>query len=222
MTKKTAIILGATGLIGSLLLDQLLQDDSYNLIKVFARRSTGKVSPKIEEYIIDLMLLEDYKEDFIGDEVYCCIGTTTAKTKDRSIYKSIDYGIPVTAAKLAKANGINTMVTISSMGADKNSPIFYNRTKGEMEEAVLTQEIKNTYILRPSLIKGSRKENRIGEQIGSFIAKIIDPLLIGKMKNYRSIKATTIANAMQIIVKKPSESSIVLSDEIKNIVNNNK
>ncbi|WP_028889718.1 NAD(P)H-binding protein [Tenacibaculum ovolyticum] len=211
---KTAIVLGATGLTGSLLLNKLLKDDNYKTIKVFTRRSTGNKSPKIKEFIVDLLLLDQFTTDFIADEVFCCIGTTAKKTKDKAIYKLIDYGIPVTAAKLAKANGIEIFTVVSAMGANLKSNVFYNKTKGEMEASVLEQKIKHTFILRPSLIKGNRQESRLGEDIGNFIANFINPFLIGGFKKYRSIKGETIATAMINIVKlKPAE-SIILSNKI--------
>src|SRR5699024_8062889 len=108
---KTAIILGATGLTGGHLLDLLLEDDSFNKILVFTRRKTGKEHPKLEEHIIDLLELDDYKNLFKGDVVF----TTKAKTPDKNLYKAIDYGIPVTAAKLAKQNGIKSYIVISAL-----------------------------------------------------------------------------------------------------------
>jgi uncharacterized protein YbjT (DUF2867 family) len=163
---KTAIILGATGLTGRFLLDQLIADKNYSKIKLFSRSSADVESEKIQEFLVDLLELEKYKVDFTGDEVYCCIGTTAAKTKDKEKYKKKDYGIPVTVAKLAKENNIETFIVMSSMGADAKSSVFYNKTKGEMERDVLTQNIKNTFILRPSIIGGKRNEFRLGETVG--------------------------------------------------------
>ncbi|CAL2082924.1 Nucleoside-diphosphate sugar epimerase [Tenacibaculum sp. 190524A02b] len=214
---KTAIIIGATGLTGGLLLEKLLKDDSYKLIKVFGRRTTGIQSSKLKEFIGDIINLQTFKKDFTADEVFCCIGTTAKKTKDKETYKTIDYGIPKKAAILAKENGIKTFVVISAMGANSKSTIFYNKTKGEMEKAVLKQQIENTYILRPSLIKGKRTEFRLGEDMGNFFATLINPFLIGSLRKYRSIKAETIAKSMQNIVKYLPKQHIILSDEIKQI-----
>lgn len=214
---KTAIVLGATGLTGSILLENLLNDSNYKKIKIFTRRSVNIQSPKIEEYIVDLLKLEAEKENFTANEVFCCIGTTTKKTKDKSVYKAIDFGIPSMAAKLSKENKCKTFVVMSSMGANANSSIFYNRIKGEMEQAVLSNNIENTYVFRPSLINGTRSEGRFGEDIGNFIAKIINPLLIGGLKKYRSIKAETIAKAMQKIVVEQPNQKIISSDLIQHI-----
>jgi uncharacterized protein YbjT (DUF2867 family) len=212
MKQKTAIILGATGLTGSLLLRRLIADDSYSTIKLFSRRTSGNPSPKIKEFIGDILQLEQFKNDFTADVVYCCVGTTSAKTKDRVIYKAIDFGIPFTAAKLAKENSIPTFLVISSMGANTRSKIFYSRTKGEMEQAVLDQKIPHTYILRPSLILGDRNESRMAEKAGAFIMKLAGSLLVGKLKTYRAIEADRIAAAMISLAQSKPDLRIVKSD----------
>lgn len=214
---KTAIILGATGLTGGLLLEQLIADKTYTKIILFSRSSVENSSPKIEEHLVDLLKLEEYKSQFIGDEVYCCIGTTAAKTKDNLKYKQIDYGIPVTAAKLAKQNNINTFIVISAMGADASSSVFYNKTKGEMERDVLRQKIPNTFILRPSLIGGKRNEFRLGENIGKVIMSIFNPLFMGPLKKYKMIHPEKIATCMHWLANNTSEKTIISSDEIEEI-----
>lgn len=216
---KTAIILGATGLTGNLLLEKLIADKNYSKIKLFSRNSVDVSSGKIEEFIIDLLALEDSINDFVADEVFCCIGTTAAKTKDKKLYKAIDSGIPVTAAKIAKENGIGTFIVISSMGADANSSVFYNRTKGEMECDVLKHSIKNTYILRPSLIGGNRNEFRLGEKIGKGIMRIFNPLLVGSLEKYKMIHPEKIANCMRILANTKPNETIFSSDNIQEIAN---
>lgn len=209
--KKTAIILGATGLTGSILLERLLKDPSYEKIKLFSRSSAKVNSPKIEEYIIDLFDLEKHADDFIADVVFCCIGTTNAKTPDKETYRKIDYGIPVSAAQLASEKGIDTFIVISSLGANPNSSLFYSKTKGEMEQEVLAQKIKNTYILKPSLIVGKRKERRFGENMAAVFMKIFGFLIPEK---YKMIKAETIAKAMQVLAKKGYSKREIPSSEI--------
>ncbi|MFC2087263.1 NAD-dependent epimerase/dehydratase family protein [Bacteroidota bacterium] len=176
MNHKTAIVLGGTGLTGNLLLKRLMADDSYTTIKLFSRRASGIRSEKLEEFIGDLLWLEQFKNDFTGDEVFCCVGTTSAKSKDRVVYKAIDFGIPYAAAKLARENNIPTYLVISSMGANTRSRIFYSRTKGEMEQAVLGEKIPHTYILRPSLILGKRADNRISERMGAAMIQLAKSL----------------------------------------------
>ncbi|TRO67579.1 NAD-dependent epimerase/dehydratase family protein [Christiangramia sabulilitoris] len=217
MEHKTAIILGATGLTGSILLDKLLRDERYRKIKVFTRNHVAQKHEKIEEYLIDLFELHQFSELFQGDEVYCCIGTTQSKTPDREMYRKVDYCIPATAAKLARKNNINTFQVISAMGADEHSRIFYNRVKGEMEGAVMEQGILNTYILQPSLISGDREERRPFEFILKKIMSVGDHLLVGNLKKYRSIHPETIANAMIILANREYQSGRIQNDEIKKI-----
>lgn len=214
---KTAIILGASGLTGKLLLNRLLEDESYEIVKIFTRRSLQLVHPKLKEYVGDLLKLEGFKKDFTANEVYCCIGTTAKQTKDKADYRKIDFGIPATAAKLCKENKIETFLVISALGANAKSKVFYNKTKGEMEKLVLNQKIANTYILRPSLIKGKREENRLGEGVGAIIMKIVNPFLFGGWKKYRAIEADTIANALHALAQAKPDYQIIESDKIQEI-----
>jgi len=219
MKQKTAIILGATGLTGSLLLSRLIEDASYSTIKLFSRRPSGNPSPKIKEFIGDMLHLEQFRNDFTADVVFCCVGTTSAKTKERTIYKAIDFGIPFAAAKLAKENSIPTFLVISSMGANSKSRIFYSRTKGEMEQAVLDQRIPHTYIIRPSLILGDRSESRMAENAGAFIMKTVSTLMVGKLKKYRAIEADRIAAAMIDLEQSKPDIRIVESDILQELGN---
>lgn len=218
---KIAIILGATGLTGTILLDKLLADTRYERIKLFSRKTIGISHPKIEEHLINVLQLESYSNHFHGDEVFCCIGTTNAKTPDKGLYRSIDYGIPVTAAKLCEQNHIDTFIVISALGADSKSNIFYNRTKGEMEETVLNFKIPKVHILQPSLIGGKRKEKRNGEYFFKLLMKLINPLLIGSLKKYRSIHPKKIVYSMIWLANNFSEKQRIVSSEIEEIYVNN-
>ncbi len=220
---KTAIIIGATGLTGNLLLQNLLKDSRYEQIKLFSRRSIGIKHSKIIEKTGDLIELDTFKNDFIADEVYCCIGTTAKKTPDKKIYRKIDFGIPVIAAKLCKDNNIDTFLVISSLGANSESTVFYSKTKGEMEYAVLKEKIPNTYILRPSIILGLREESRLGENIGKGFLKTFQFLFFGGLKKYKPIEARTIVKAMILLAntKPKTKISIIESDKIEEIAARN-
>lgn len=221
MKTKTAIILGATGLTGNLLLQQIVNDEAFTKIILFSRRRVNLQHPKIEERLIDLFQLEKYQEQFQGDVVFCCVGTTKKKTPDKEIYRKVDFGIPVAAAKLAKQNNIPKIIVISALGADKNSSFFYNKTKGKMEEKVLEQQLPETYILRPSLIDGNRKEKRPFEFAWKQVMKIANFLMLGPLKKYRSIKAETIAECMRLLSKTSYKKQIIESEGIKKIVSEN-
>lgn len=209
---KTAIILGATGLTGGILLNKLIDDTSFGKIKLFSRSSAGKTSSKIEEHIIDMFQLEKYSKDFNADVVFCCIGTTKGKTPNKETYRKIDYGIPVAAAKLSKMNDINTFIVISALGANENCSIFYNKTKGEMERDVINQNIENTYILQPSLIVGDRNESRLGENVAEIFMKYFGFLV---PKKYKMIEAETIAEAMRVLSESNYSKIIITSEKIK-------
>jgi uncharacterized protein YbjT (DUF2867 family) len=170
---------------------------------------------KVNQYVGNLFELENFKADFTGDEVYCCIGTTAKKTPDKVVYTAIDYGIPVAAAKLSKENGIDTFLVVSALGANANSSIFYNKTKGEMERDVLLNKIQNTFVLQPSIIEGKRNEQRIGEKIGLAVFKLVQPLFFGKLKKYKITKAEHIAQTMVNLANSPSNKELIASHDIE-------
>lgn len=215
--KKEAIVLGGTGATGSKLVRLLLKDKRYSKVKLFSRSGCDINHNKIEEHIINLFELENCADDFTGNDVFCCIGTTKAKTPKKKKYKKIDYGIPVTAAKLAKANGIEKFVVISALGANANSNIFYNQIKGKMQEAVLEEDIQHTYILQPSLIVAERKETRIMEKIGTIVMNFINPLLFGSVKKYKSITDSTIAKTMLWLANNNYQDTVITSDVIQKL-----
>ncbi|WP_458626552.1 NAD(P)H-binding protein [Winogradskyella sp. PC D3.3] len=219
--KKTAIILGASGLTGGFVLQKLIEDERYDTIKLFSRSKMEGLPNKVQQFIGNLLEINQFKADFTADDVYCCIGTTAKKTPNKTLYKKIDFGIPVAAAKLSKENNIPTFLVISAMGANKNSTVFYNKTKGEMENSILKQQIKNTFVLRPSLIGGDRQETRLLEKIGLVIFKVIQPLFIGKLKKYKIVNAKTIAQAMIHLANTNDYADVIITSEDINKLGNN-
>ena len=217
-----AIILGSTGLTGSLLLAQLLKDDRYSEVALISRKSSGVQHPKVTEHIVNLFNLDQHNELFKADHIFCCIGTTKKKTPDKHQYRLIDFGIPVSAAQLAKKNGVQSFAVISSIGADASSSIFYSKTKGEMENGVLSAGIPNTVIVRPSFITGQRKEQRTLEKIGIILFKALQFILVGPFRKYRAIEANDIAFSMIFLTNNPSEQQIFESNELETISKNNR
>lgn len=211
---KTAILLGATGLVGGYLLERLLKDDCYTKVKVFGRSSCNKSHKKLEEYIGDLFQLESFAEEFTGDVVFCCIGTTKAKTPDKKKYRKIDHGIPVAAATLALQNGIRVFEVISSMGANVDSSTFYNKVKGEMERDVIAVGVRDTYIFQPSLLGGSRNDTRLGEQLAQFFMATFSFFV---PKRYKIIQPETVARAMIKVAEGSYKQQRIPSDTIKEI-----
>jgi len=211
---KTAIILGATGLTGGILLQKTLEDPSYDQVRVFSRSPLKQNHPKLLSFIVDLLALEENREKFNADVVFCCIGTTKAKTPNTKQYRDIDYGIPLSAAQLCVENKIDSFIVISAMGANISSTVFYNRTKGEMERDVLELGIKNTYILQPSLIGGKRAEKRLGERVAQFFMKGLGVFIPAK---YKMIAPTDIVLCMQWLATNSYENSRIENDIIRKL-----
>lgn len=214
---KTAIILGATGLTGGLVTDLLLKDPAFSKVKIFTRRPTSFKHTKIEEIICDLLDVNTFKDDFRGDAVFCCIGTTKAQTPDRDKYHAIDYGIPVNTAQLAKDHNINTYLVVSSVGTSPKSPFFYVRTKAEMERDVIQVNIPHTYIMKPAFINGRPDEDRKGESGLKTMMAVMDFFMVGPLKKYASTQAIDIARAMVQLVKSPQEGHNITNQEIKTL-----
>lgn len=215
METKTALLVGATGLVGGHLLNLLLADDTYKEVKSFVRRPTGKVHPKLKEIVTDFSRLETVENEFHGDDFFCCVGTTIRKAGSQEAFEKVDYAIPVHTAELAAKQGVNHYLIISSLGADATSGNFYLRTKGKMEEKLKSIGFRNLSILRPSLLTGDREEFRVGESIGKYAMKALDPLLIGGWRKYRSIAARDVAKAMLRIAKEKSGTDVYQSDRLQ-------
>lgn len=211
---RKAIIIGATGLTGNYLLQQLLDDTYYSEIIVFARSDQSAHHPKVVWHTIDLFHIKNYTELFHADVVFCCIGTTRSKTRNKALYEKIDVGIPYHASQLAKRNGIPTFIVISAIGAKTTSRFFYNRIKGKMEERILSQNLKNTYILRPSLIKGKREENRFGETLAHAFMAMLKPLMLGDLEKYAPISYENIVHCMIFLDKHGDKNTIIDSTKI--------
>ncbi|MDC7994902.1 NAD(P)H-binding protein [Altibacter sp. HG106] len=211
---KTAILLGATGLTGGCLLSLLLEDERFAQVKIFSRRPVAVQHPKIKTFITDLTQLENMAAQFTGDVVFCCIGTTKSKTPDKEQYRAIDYGIPVSAAKLCKSNEIPAFIVVSALGANSNSRVFYNRVKGNMEEAVLEMDLSKAFILQPSLIGGNRDEKRLGERLAQGVFSAFSFLI---PKKYKMIEPEEIARAMIFLSHNSYQKDRIPSNEIKKI-----
>ncbi|SDT64686.1 NAD(P)H-binding [Mucilaginibacter mallensis] len=191
-----AIIAGASGLIGSKLLTILLNQPEYAEVVILVRKSTGIQHAKLKELVIDYDQLDNYADEISGHAIFSCLGTTNNKTSDKNVYRKIDHDYPVKLAQLALKNGVKQFHLVSSIGANAQSSTFYIKLKGETEEDIIKVGLKTVHIYQPSLITGDRKEHRLAEKIITPIMKLIDPLLFGSLKKYRSIPAQTIAMAM--------------------------
>jgi len=193
---KKAILIGATGLIGHDLLAKLLAHETYTEVLVITRKALHVNHPKLKELIINFDELASYKAEIIGDVVFCCLGTTLKKTPDLAAYRKIDYQYPLDVANVAFKNGASQYHLISAMGANVNSSLFYSKTKGEVERDLQQIPFQAIYIYRPALLDGNRKEERTAEKMMIGLFRLINPILVGPLKKYRSIKIEKVADAM--------------------------
>jgi uncharacterized protein YbjT (DUF2867 family) len=193
---KKAIIAGASGSIGNSLVKQLLTNETYTEVLVLVRRDLGIKHPKLQQLVLNFEEINNYATQITGDVVFCCLGTTKSQTPDQGEYRKIDYQYPLDIAWIAQTNGARSYHLISAIGADKNSSTFYIRTKGEVERDLKAVPFESIHIYRPSLLDGERKQHRILEKISNVVMRVINPLLFGGLKKYRSIRVSTVARAM--------------------------
>lgn len=196
MQKKTAIIFGATGLTGSLVLKKLIRDERYEKIRVFTRSEPEIKSDKMEVIKTDLENLQKYSDKIEGDDVFCCLGTTIKKAGSKENFKKVDLDWPALIAKIASKNKVPNFLMISSIGADPKSANFYLRTKGEAENAVRRNDFHKVVLLRPSMLLGKRSEFRFFEELGKLVMVPLKFLFIGKLRKYRPINSERVASAM--------------------------
>lgn len=190
------IIVGASGLIGNNLLSELIKSKDFSEITALVRKPLGINNPKVKELTINFDELGNYASKIKADIIFCCIGTTKKKTPDSKSYRRIDLEYPLTIAKIGLENGAKQFHIVSSIGANSKSKNSYLKLKGELEDGLKSLKIRSLHIYQPSFLEGKRLEMRPLEIIMLPIIKLINPLFIGGLKNYRSIKALDIAKAM--------------------------
>lgn len=193
---KKAIVYGASGLVGSYILERLLENTNYEQILIVVRKDLNIQHPKLKTLIGDFHSLANLVKDIEIDEVFIALGTTQKKTPDKKEYYQIDHDYPVLAAKLAKESGAKAVFLVSAIGANAKSSIFYTKMKGETEQDIINLNLDHTYIFRPSMILGNRKESRPLEKVFIGIFKLINPLFMGGLSKYKGIEASDIAKAM--------------------------
>jgi uncharacterized protein YbjT (DUF2867 family) len=194
--KRTALLAGATGLVGSRLLQLLAQGSVYSTVHVLARRSFPSPAPHVEVHRVDFGNLEAWNRLFAVDDIFCAIGTTMRSAGSRKAFEAVDLGIPAGLARLGAAGGARRFLMISSLGADPSSPVFYSRVKGKAEEAVSAFPFEAIHLFRPSLLLGERRETRTGERLAALALRTVGFAMVGPLKKYAPIQAETVARAM--------------------------
>jgi len=192
---KTALVAGATGLVGKEIINELLVHPEYEKVIVLARRGLSVSHPKLDVRLIDFHRLEELSLPEPVDACFCALGTTQRKSGREGMIQ-VDYTYVVEIANLCQRHSIPAFLVVSSQGADPQSSFFYLRTKGQMEEAVKKTAIKSIYILRPSLITGEREEFRLAEEMGYYASKLLSPLFVGKLRKMKPVSGLQIARRM--------------------------
>jgi uncharacterized protein YbjT (DUF2867 family) len=205
---KVALLAGTTGLIGSQLLDLLLQSSEYEKVIAISRKPLDKTHPKLNNLVCELNELQSHASELKADDVFCCLGTTMKNAKTKEAFRAVDFDAPLTLAKIAKKNGAKQYLIISALGAKKDSGIFYNKVKGEVEGAIAQVGFDSFHIFQPSLLTGPRKEQRTGEEAAQVFYKIFGFLI---PKKYASIESIKLARAMVVFAKESKKGRFVRS-----------
>ncbi|MDX1807556.1 MAG: oxidoreductase, partial [Paenisporosarcina sp.] len=179
------------------------------------RKALSYEHPKLDVLVKDFDTIEEKDIEVVHD-FFCCLGTTIKTAGSKEVFEKVDLTYPVQLACMAKNRGVSHFLVISAMGANPNSSVYYNRVKGEMEKQLIELNLKKLSIFRPSLLTGDRKEFRLGERIGGKVMQVVNPILIGPLKKYRSIASQQVAFAMmqKALTRKATSVNIYRSDEI--------
>ena len=201
---RTALIAGSTGLIGSSLLPLLLDSPAYDHVIAVTRRPLALSHPKLANPTSDFEHLGALREQLAADDVFCCLGTTTAKAGGQAGLERVDYHMVVDLARSARAAGAQQFLVVSAVGAALRSPAFYSRVKARMERSVMEAGYATVHILQPSLLLGAREESRLGEEIAQRLSPLLAPLCVGPLLKYRPVRAEVVAAAMLALALRPA------------------
>jgi uncharacterized protein YbjT (DUF2867 family) len=216
---RTALIAGATGLVGRECLVRLLDEDGYERVLALVRRPLPQSDPKLDVRIVDFDRLGAAETEFPAcDDVFCCLGTTMKQAGSEEAFRRVDFTYVVALASQALQHGARQFLLVSSLGANPRSPVFYSRVKGETEAAIIALPFEGRQIFRPSILSGERAEDRPGERAGLVAMRGMRFALRGRLRKYRPIPATAVAAAMvQVALRAPRGVNIFESDEIERL-----
>jgi uncharacterized protein YbjT (DUF2867 family) len=213
-SQGTALIAGATGLVGGECLRRLLAHPAWTTVVVLTRREVAvePKSPKLRQVLTDLATLDNHRDQLVADHVFCALGTTMRKAGSRAAFREVDFEYPLRLARLARANGATHYSLVSAVGADRRSAFHYSRVKGELEEALMEMDWPSLAIFRPSVIEGKRSEVRPLERLSGSLLRLA-PVA------WRPVAAADIASAMvSLALESPPGITIVESRSIPELV----
>jgi uncharacterized protein YbjT (DUF2867 family) len=217
--KKSALVIGASGLIGKELVNILLQQDKYDKIHLLVRRPISIEDEVCVPHVVNFDELHTYHKLFNVSDVFCCLGTTMKKAKSKEAFRKVDFEYPIEAAKLAKECGVEKFLIVTAMGANSKSLFFYNQVKGDVEETLRKLNLPSVHIFRPSLLLGEREEYRFGEQLAEKASVLFNAIMVGPLRPYRAIKAKKVAAAMAAVAhSNKTGTNVYLSHEIDRMI----
>lgn len=218
-SKKTAVVFGATGLVGNALVNELIDNQYYEKVIAVLRNDLPFSNPKLEQLLFpDFRHLLHLKGELYATDYFCCVGTTIKKAGSQKAFHQVDFDIPTHIAQLAQELSIPNLVVISSIGADPGSSNFYLRTKGKMEKSVRALYTGNLKIVRPSLLMGKRSESRFWESAAIKCMFFLGVFFIGPFRKFRGIKVSDLAKVMVKITEYPAEKVVFESRELAKVL----
>lgn len=195
---RTAILAGTTGLIGAQVLALLLEDTAYDRVVALSRKPLLISHPKLTNLVLSLDDLGQYASEIGGDDVFCCLGTTMRQAGSKEAFQKVDFDYPLLLARVTKDQGAGKFLLVTALGANARSSIFYNRVKGEVQEAIVKIGFDAFHIFQPSMLVGNRTEVRTGEKVAQQVMKYAGFLIPRK---YKAIESAKVARAMVAIAK---------------------
>lgn len=218
MTKQ-AVVVGATGLVGSEVVRKLLEDGSYERVVTLARKKLALHDDRLEQVIVDFEQLDTVQSYLEGAAVFCLLGTTIKTAGSQDAFRKVDYNYPLKLAQVAHAAGAHAFLIVTAMGANAKSRVFYSRVKGELEKELVNIPFARLHILRPSLLLGERSEFRLGERFAAALAPLMRLFMVGRLKKFKPIHAKTIAKSMVAMSLEQTKGTFIYeSHEIEHAV----
>jgi len=214
MSGRSALLLGASGLVGARLLTRLLAHPAYERVTIWSRRAVQLQIHKFAQVVVDFERLREYADKCDAQDVYVALGTTIKVAGSQEAFRHVDHDYPLEIARIALQRGAQRFLMVSALGADAQSKVFYSRVKGETETDIRALGWPKVWFFRPSLLVGQRKEVRAGEGVGLVVGKLISPFLIGGLRKYRPIAADAVAAAMVHAAVHDVSPGVVESDQI--------
>lgn len=207
-------IAGATGLVGQELTNLCLTDKSVEAVFALVRKPVQKKHLKLQQITIDYDNISENDLPNNIDVLFNCLGTTIKKAGSEAAFKKVDFNYVVELATISAIKKVPKFISVSSMGANKNSRVFYYRVKGQTEDFLINDShLENVFIVRPSLLLGKRQEFRLGESVGKFFMQSLSAMFIGKLKKHRAIPAEKVARAMLNLSKMNESGKKILEND---------